>query len=265
MKRRLLITLATLAGLAIAADVYTRWPATVTAAHLALRPDTQHLILIIHGSFGREEPTLVALEARLGELTAALPDTQVLRYRWSPWSDNILRADARGTRIGMQLGEQLGTYWRSDRGPGLGAGSGARTVTLHLIAHSAGAYLLDPLCERLRRSLGNSPVRLSIRMTFLDPIGLHGLLQRGWGAEHFGRCADEADAWINTDDPAPATDRWLRHAWNIDVTQAAGHEGFAGGGHRWPVHYYLEQLRPQDLAFTTSPREGRTPGGVERR
>ena len=75
-------------------------------------------------------------------------------------------------------------------------------------------------------------MRLSIRMTFLDPIGLHGLLQRDWGAEQFGRCADEAEAWINTDDPAPATDRLLRHAWNIDVTRAAAHERFAGGVER---------------------------------
>ena len=239
-------------------ELYVRWPSTVAPPPVALQPGVRHVVLVVHGSFGREEPTLVELEARLRELLASRPAVQITRYGWSPWSDNILRAGSHGSRIGTLLGQQLAAAWQAE------ATTGSSAVTLHLIAHSAGAYLLDPLCERLRQDLAGTRARIFIRMTFLDPIGLRGLLQRGWGAGRFGRCADSADAWINTDDSAPATDRWLRHAWNIDVTRAAGRDSFAGDGHRWPVQYYLQQLSARDLDLATS-RSVHPPGGVERR
>ena len=79
-------------------------------------------------------------------------------------------------------------------------------------------------------------------MTFLDPIGFKGPLDPGWGARHFGQCADEAEAFINTDDPAPATAKVLRHARTTDVTNDPARRQFGGGGHRWPVQYYLDSL-----------------------
>jgi hypothetical protein len=105
----------------------------------------------------------------------------------------------------------------------LGAGLAAapQLVRLHLVAHSAGAYLLDPLCEPGARRADAAPAT-RVRMTFLDPIGLRGLFDRGWGARELGRCADVAEAYINTDDAAPATDRRLRHARTVDVTPARG-------------------------------------------
>ena len=253
------LTVSGLMALWVIAELYSRWPSGAVAPPISLRPGAQDLIVLVHGSFGREEPTLVALESRLATLAASRQSTQIVRYRWAPWSDNIFRAHSHGTRIGAQLGHQLATAFKP------GAVQTPRAMTLHLIAHSAGAYVLDPLCERLRQDLGASAGRVFIRMTFLDPIGLRGLLERGWGARNLGRCADDAEAWINTDDPAPATDRWLQHAWNIDVTAAQGHERFSGGGHRWPVQYFAEQVSAADLELATSRRDVHPPGRGERR
>jgi hypothetical protein len=232
MARRLL-RFALLAVLAWAAlEAYVRWPSSGQATGaVQVRPEARELVLIVHGSFGAEEPTLRALEDRLRAqaLRAGRGDLQVVRYVWSPWSDNILRAAPHAERIGRLVGHEL---------------AAARPLTrLHLIAHSAGAYMLDPLCESWRgtRAATGTTGPVDVHMTFLDPIGLRGLFERGWGAREFGRCADSAEAYINTDDSAPATDRTLQRARTVDVTQAPGRARFEDG-HRWPIQYYLERV-----------------------
>jgi hypothetical protein len=197
-----------------------------------------------------------ALEQRFRELAAARPDIQVVRYGWSPASDNILRAGPRGAAIGAALGTRLA--------------DAPQLVRLHLVAHSAGAYLLDPLCEAWRAARVPGPAAaaapggaavtspaIQVRMTFLDPIGLRGLFERGWGARDLGRCADLAVAYINTDDAAPATDRALRHARTVDVTAARAAAGYRGDGHRWPIEYYREGLAAGDLSSGDLPDSDR--------
>jgi hypothetical protein len=244
-RRWLAVGLVALVVLVLALEAYVRWPSRAPAVPLRLRESTRELVLIVHGSFGADEPTLRELERRWRARAGG--DMEVVRYRWAPWSDNILRAGPHGVHIGAALGRQLGAAARLER--------------LHLVAHSAGAYLLDPLCEAWRASRGESShdaARPSVTMTFLDPIGLRGLFERGWGAREFGRCADRAEAYINTDDRAPATDRVLQHARTIDVTAEPGRAGF-GDGHRWPVQYYLDRAFPDASAAGAVARGGATP------
>ena len=47
---------------------------------------------------------------------------------------------------------------------------------------------------------------------------------------------------LNTDDPAPATNRPLAHAWNLDVTAHPGRATFTRNGHYWPLQYYRDYL-----------------------
>jgi hypothetical protein len=237
------------AGLAL--DVYARYPSSVVPEPIAVAPATRTLVVLVHGSGGREEPGIVALERRFRELAARRGDVQVVRYIWSPWSDNTFRAGANGARIGRVLGTQL---------------AAARQLTsIHLVGHSAGAYLLDPLCEGWRAARGADAPRIPVAITFLDPIGFRDIWDKGWGSRQFGRCADYAEAFINTDDPAPATDRPLAQAWNVDVT-AAGHAArFDGGGHRWPVRYYLEQLGASDIEAFAANEPAHARGAVELR
>jgi hypothetical protein len=225
-----------IAALALLLEAYVRWPSQIAAPAIDPATDAAALILLVHGSFGQDEPDLLALAARLRALTAGEAGVDVRRYVWSPYSDNILRAAAHGARIGAALGERLGQR------------RGLRQ--LHLIAHSAGAYVLEPLCESARRAHRDAPI--FVRMTFLDPIGLRGAWDRGHGARHFGRCADLAAVYYSTDDPAPATDRPFLHARNFDVTMASGRAQYQRGGHRWPIRHYAdhltrtEVLRPPD-------------------
>jgi len=248
-RRRLAAGALAIGGLLVALEAYTRWPSDAPAAPLVVAPGTRELVVLVHGSFGRDEPGMRALEQRFRELAAARPGLQIVRYGWSPASDNMLRARPRGLAIGAELGARLA--------------AAPQLVRLHLVAHSAGAYLLDPLCEAWRAARGGSATGAGadgsqaatvalpmpqVRMTFLDPIGLRGLFERGWGARELGRCADVAVAYVNTDDAAPATDRPLRHARTIDVTAARAAGGHRGDGHRWPIEYYRQRLSADGLA-----------------
>lgn len=232
--RRCLYALAALALLAAGLQVYSVVPADFGVPPLGLPAETRHVVLLIHGSGGRDEPTLMALGDVLRRRGADGPGTAIVRYVWSPWSDAKLRTYPNGAKVGASLGEELAGL------PGL--------ESIHLIAHSAGAYVLEPLCTayRARRSAPDSGPASGkvarISMTYLDPIGFRGPLDSGWGARTYGQCADDAEAFINTDDPAPATAAVLRHARTTDVTGDPGRQNFGGGGHRWPVQYYSNLL-----------------------
>ncbi len=227
---------------------YARFPANFTLAPLQADPDARIVVLLFHGSDGQDEPTLVALEARARALAGGRRDVRVLRYRWSPFSDGRFRAGISGERVGRLLGADLAHF------PVL--------ESVHLIAHSAGAYIPGPLCDVVKE-LAPRPVRVDI--TYLDPIGFYGVLDSGWGARNFGSCGDYVEAFINTDDPAPATNAPLVKAWNVDVTSAPGRAAFAGGGHRWPVQYYLATASEADILPGAHSHQSRPRGAMERR
>ena len=244
--RASLLVLGILACLAVALEIYARIPAGFDVRPLEPGNGVRRIVLIFHGRGGAEEPAIGALAARFAALAAGQPDFAVVRYVWAPHSETRFRSAVNGARVGAVLGQQLAGL------PGL--------EYVHVIGHSAGAYLLDPLCEALRVG-GGRDVR--IEMTFLDPIGFAGAFDVGYGARNFGRCADYAEAYINTDDPAPATRAPLRHAWNLDVTHAPERANYGGGGHRWPVQYYLDRLTATGLAAVERDHGTRPRGAVE--
>lgn len=231
------------AGLAL--DLYARAPADFEVTPLGLDPATRSAVLVFHGSDGRDDPDIVALAARFRELANGSTGTTVKLYVWSPWSDAKLRANANGAQVGEALGRELATL--------------ADLQSVHLVGHSAGAYVVEPLCVALKASV-NQPIHVD--MTYLDPIGIRGAFDFGWGARTFGSCADYAEAHINTDDPAPGTNTPLAQAWNLDVTAARKAASYARGGHRWPVRYYHDQLSAADLAPVAFSNEQRPRGVV---
>lgn len=210
---------------------YTRTPLEFRLPQLGL-PDKPAMTLVFHGSVDADNPQFPRLA------TALASGGKVVRFvRWDPWSDTRLRAAASAERAGEQVADQLLAQLEQNAHP----------LDLELIAHSSGAYVLDALCERLR---ARARVPLNIRMVFVDPFQIHGFLDWTHGARHHGHCADSAYAIINTDDPAPSTNRPLDHATNIDVTHDPRRQGFDQNGHYWALEYLI--LEGSDSEVTRS-------------
>lgn len=221
-------------------ETYCRRADRFEVAPLELPADSRAVILIFHGSGDGDDPVLAQIAARFRALS--VPGTAVVNYRWSAAADNRLRAAANAMQLGRALGAQLAGF------PAL--------RELHLVAHSAGAYVPDALCESYRATPG---ARARIEMTFLDPFGIRGFVDWTHGARTHGRCADFAASVISTDDNAPATNLPLREAFNLDVTSDADRQGFALSGHYWPLTYYLRHLdaavaRPGQRTHAQLPR-----------
>lgn len=214
----LLITI--LAGI-VGMEVYTRTPQDVRAPSLDLPADTRRLVLVIHGSVDGDNPQFPAIVAALEARHAGEPGVAVRYLRWEPWSDLRLRAAASAQRLGGQLGGQL---------------AGLPLERIDLVVHSSGSYTADALCESYRAARGTAH---HIQVVFLDPFQIGGFVDWSHGARTHGRCADFALSLLNTDDPAPATNRPLRHAFNLDVTAHPARAGYGRNGHYWPVEYFL--------------------------
>jgi hypothetical protein len=227
--RQTLIGLTALLVLAaLALEVYTRWPSPAMTAALDLPEDTRYAVLLFHGSHGKDEPLLRQIAAEAANLVGGNRNTVVRHYVWSPWSDNRLRAGIHGRTIGRQLGRELAAM--------------EQMVDLRLIVHSAGAYILDPLCEMLRESDSTPP---HIEMTFLDGMGIRGGWDYTYGYRHYGECADFSAAIFNSDETTPGTNAPAEPSWSIDVTGAPNRSDI--NGHLWPLEYFLSILSRDEI------------------
>lgn len=232
---------------ALALEIYARYPSNADIVPLDFPADTASVVLLFHGSGGRDEPLLIEITQRIAAGVANADGALVRRYVWSPYSDDRMRASVHAPVIGRALGHELA---------GL-----AELSSLRLISHSAGAYVLDPLCEAYK-SAATNPAR--IEMTFIDPIGIVGSWDYWYGYRNHGHCADFASAYINLDDIVPGTNAPLHHAYNYDVTQARSRADFDDRGHVWPVRYFLNEVVNAGQAGNAGNHTDLPRGSVER-
>jgi len=241
--RRIAASLAALLVLVAGAlEVYARQPVPAPLPALDLPPGVATLVLVIHGSGDADSPLMADIVAGLAATYKDVPGAAVRYVRWAPESDQRLRAaataQALGTRLGTALAE-IGTLRQ-----------------LQLVAHSSGTFMPDAVCTAFR---AGSPQPVRVSMTLLDAFQIRGFVDWTYGAREHGKCADFALGVLNTDDPAPATNRPLAHAWNLDVTAHPDRATFTRNGHYWPLQYYRDYLlkdQPQiaDWSYADHPR-----------
>lgn len=209
---------------------------------LALRPDTQLVVLLFHGRDRAGDPVWEDVAERFETLLTDPPGRVVVNYDWSDGSDMPGRAAANAALYGESLAEELAAL--------------DSLTHVHLVAHSAGSYLINDLCQ-VYRALAENPA--FIEMTFLDPFGNMAVGSADGVGRRYGACADFASAYINTDDNVPTTNTYLADAHNFDVTGSAGRKDYSVSGHDWPVRYFLDvldgdQVRPGARQHTQWPR-----------
>jgi hypothetical protein len=232
-----------LVGLALLLELYMRWPSGAELPQLQLAADTRHVVLLVHGSGGSNEPLFIEMERRFAQAYADDPRVAVIRLIWAP-HDNRRRSFVHGHKLGAAIGRELAEL--------------PKLTDIRMIAHSAGAYFLDPVCEAYRTGTADREPAF-VEMTFLDGIGIAGGWDYDWGYRNHGRCADFARSIYTNNDPAPGHNEPYDHAHNIDVTESLAGRDFDRPGHYYPIRYFLDHLdaaemQPRRRAHSNLPR-----------
>jgi len=122
---------------------------------------------------------------------------------------------------------------------------------IHLVAHSAGAKLIQQTASALIRHSKIQQAKPFIHLTFLDAFTLHDTDTDSYGvlvgypnhyAEHY---VDRTPSLI-----APWTNALLSHVYNFDIT-AWEHSSEEGGlyNHQWPRAWYQKSVALPGFAY----------------
>lgn len=219
---------------------YANWPRSFSDFQLPnISPSTQQVTFIVHGKDDNAETWATDMQTILR--AQSNPSTEVFTLGWSPYSDNFLRCSVDGRSIGKRLGKQLVTQTHVKR--------------VHLIGHSAGAFVVYGFCQGVKHANPSIPIHTS----YLDPLGIYGGLNWDYGLNHFGDCADFSEAYIDIDSGVPGSNEPLPHTHTIDVTGLRIARSFTQSPHIWPVYYYQSLLRDR-----TAPQWFTMPSTAER-
>ena len=200
-------------------------PAGVRVLGDDLTADVEEVTLVFHGAAGQDQYTdelMARLRARCASKTQ-----YVAMIDWSALSSNILQASFSGQRVGREAARRL--LERCCTG-----GDDKRNLKrVHLIGISVGAFAADEACAAIKNQLGEN---VQCQLTLLDPFQQRGVVGTGYGNANFGKTADYAIHYLNTDDPVPSTnDPLAKYCAVVDVTKLRPEEIF---GHDWPLVYY---------------------------
>lgn len=221
-------------GAAVCTEAYARAPTwSVSDLPAALAADDsslERLVLVLPGAGGPDANSARIVASLRAILGGAGSRTRVVEYDWSAFVGDQLQAPYNAQRLGRSLGSEVVASCRQLR-------------SLHVVGISVGAFAADALTEAYRGAGGSAHLRLSL----LDPFtafsvpGL-ALPSISHGVRRFGASADYAEAFVNTDDPVPATNTYLQLAANYDVTAAAERGSFVplpgDSLHSWPAAWF---------------------------
>jgi len=215
----------------------------IVVAPLDLPSETQVAVLLFHGRDRGGDPIWNDIAERFESLLAGQPGRSVVNFDWSAGSDVPGRTAANATIYGGRLAEELAEL--------------DSLTHIHMVAHSAGSYVINDLCRFYRQQASNTA---HIELTFLDPFGNVAVNSGDGASRRYGSCADYAAAYVNSDDRVPTTNSFLNDAYNFDVTNSLLRREFGGTGHDWPVQYFLSTLS-LDLVDPGTRRHDESPRG----
>jgi len=203
----------------------------------------EDVTIVFHGAGGQDQYTnelMVNLgkESRKGK-------SYVVMIDWYDYSQKILKASFEGQRVGKLIAQKILDDAKSMK-------------NLHVIGISVGAFAADSIVSEVKQLLSeeNKSDSVYAQLTLLDPFTQRGIIGIKYGADNFGKTADYAQQFLNTDDPVPSTNKPLPYCAVTDVTQLRPTDIF---GHDWPLIYYS---RSNELGFVS--KRGRSDIGSVR-
>jgi len=171
----------------------------------------------------------------------------VLPVDWSKYAGSSLTCAVEGKRIGELIGQRVA---RS---------SDVRAV--HLIGHSCGAFVVYGACMAIKEKRPD----IVVQATYLDPVSVYGPFWN-YGLNHFGYCTDYSEAYIDTEDDVPGSNRLVPNTHTYNVTAARTPDHFDVRPHNWPTIYYrklVEMNRQPELWRDRNLPISRPPGVLE--
>lgn len=207
--------------------------------------NVEHATIVFHGAGGQDSYT-DELMKRLE--TDARPSSKSCYSHivdWGEYSTNILQASYNGQRIGKLVARELLARSKT---------SNTNLKTIHFIGISVGAFCADAAVDEVKRNLeGGTDAAPFVQLTLLDPFQQRGIFGVGYGNRVFGKSADYAEQFLNTDDPVPSTNKPLKNTVCYDVTNLRPETIF---GHDWPLVYYARSDRCGKLAIEYQGNDG---------
>jgi len=201
--------------------------------------------IIFPGAGGRDMLSDELEDAlRRGCHSAGIENAAVATFDWKEHRGTVLTAAYDSETVGETVAKELWDKQSNSKGVAI------RSV--HCVGISVGAFAANGMATeicRLRGSTGGGGGTSSdgnaypyVRLTLLDPFTSRGLTGLSYGSDNFGKCADYAVQYMNTDDPVPTTNEPLRHCVCYDVTSSSTRDEFVlpdgESLHCWPVAYY---------------------------
>lgn len=208
--------------LSLAYTGYVFWPRNIDAiTAIDLDPEARTLVVAAHGV--RDSAASWSDELRLA---LGRDGTQAVSLDWRPYSDSPLVCSVVARRIGRAIGQKVAQQHGS-------------LQAIHAIGHSCGAFVALGICEGMRTMAGVEGKPIRIHTTYLDPVSVYAGFFWRYGVDHFGRCADFSDAYIDTRDGVPGSNELLPFAHTFDVTAVGRAQAPDEPPHNWPARYYV--------------------------
>jgi len=199
-----------------------------------------NLVVVTHGwnPSGGSQSWVDEMRSAIG--ASAGNSWQVSKYDWMAQASSTLTPIAEAEAQGRKLGTDIAAQGRAQ---------------VHLLAHSAGAALIQEAARIIKLRSPSTTVQL----TFLDPfMGFTGAKRSVYGSH-----ADWADSYCAHDDltdlPFSYTEGPLPHARNVDVTwldpnrveqEIAPGVFQAVSTHGWPVDFYKGTIPPNSSSLS---------------
>jgi len=185
--------------------------------------------VVFHGAGGPDGYTEKLME-RLGKDGIGKSKNSYF-YDWSSYSTNLFKAAFNGQAVGRHVGDEI---WKGIKGD--------KAVNVHVVGISVGAFAADAAITRIRKLIDQEGLeggKVNLQLTLLDPFTQRGVFGVGWGIKNFGKNADYAQQYLNTDDPVPSTNEPCNNCAVFDVTNY-GKRDKEIFGHDYPLHHYTQ-------------------------
>lgn len=200
--------------------IYSAWPRDITDVQLpVLAASTSSTTILVHGLGDSPAGWSADMLAQVVEIKGLSTSWQGFALDWNPYAESFLRSAVDGQTLGQSLGAEIA--------------DNRQLQSVHLIGHSVGAFVVYGICQQLKQINPN----IRVHTTYLDPLSLKGSHDWFYGQRNFGRCADFAEAYVDTDDAVPGSSGPLKHTHVFDVTASKG-AGSDINPHYWPVLFY---------------------------